>query len=100
MKEVKRWAIIKNQLDEADYIWIKNNSNQMTVNHKTTDIPSFSKEFSRVYVGSEVILTTTTEEQEAMLRLKYDNKLVLLTVVFLEPGQVYHDHFGEMYVPN
>lgn len=96
MKEVKRWTVIKHPLDEADYIWIKNNSNQMTVNHKVQDIPSFNNGFSKVYMGSEVILTTTTEEQETMLRLKYDDQLVLLTVVFLEPGQNYQDHFGSI----
>ena len=98
MKEVKRWAIIKEPLDQADCIWIKNNSDNFVVNHKVEDVPTFGNNgFSKIYLGSEVILQTTSKEQEAMLRLKYADKLILLTVVFLDAGQQFTDHFGTMY---
>lgn len=79
MKEVKRWMLKKPQLDNSDLLWLKNNTDHFHI------------------IDKEAVFQTSSTYQESMLQLKYDD-LVLLTVVFLKPNEVYEDHFGQLFV--
>lgn len=98
-KEIKRWTLLKNSFEEADYIWLRNNADAVQINHKYKEV-GYRQIKQHYYLDSEVILQTSKEEQEAMLKLKYDSQLVLLSVIFLEPGEMYQDHFGSVIYEN
>jgi hypothetical protein len=93
-KEIKRWRLFRTQLDDADYIWLRNNTDRIQINRKTEEVAHRGSQPVHMTKEIEIIIQTSTARQEAMLKLKYDDKLILLTVVFLDPGQVYEDHFG------
>ena len=97
MKTFKRWLLKRDKLDHVDFLWVKSNCHRVDCNIKTEDFSITNGQNFRVVSKQEIIITTDCDKQEAMLRLKYMDDMLLLRVLVLEPGGHIMDEYGALY---
>ena len=78
---LRRWTLNKTTFSEADYLWCK--GLKVGLRAPAPEIMSIDTAYGsrRVDMYTEiprVLITTNTREQEAMLKLKYGDSLILM----------------------
>ena len=93
MKTVKRWLLNQQTFDQSDHVWLSKWADYFHVKRNTIPCETYG---GTVHVAGElqIIVQTSTHEQENMLQLKYGKDLYLLNVLVVEPGQIYQDQYG------
>lgn len=77
MKIIKKWILLKQPIDEHEYQRLLRLSNKVEIINDKKDISSLGKN-STFIVSKKIHITTTSENQELLLKILYDNKLILL----------------------
>ena len=91
---VKRWMLALPNFTEADYKWCKKYSHDLQVKTPTSDFEIYGKRYAYASGFPEIIIQTTTQEQEDMLQLKYSGSLYLLNVIAMTENTYYQDEYG------
>ena len=81
MQTVKTWALAKSWLDASDIIWIKGLGVDLQSEALTDRVCLQGQVITEYVKGYRHELTTTCSKQETMLKLKYGEDLVLITVM-------------------
>jgi hypothetical protein len=81
MQTVKTWALAKSYLDDSDVIWIKGLGIDLQSEVLTDKVYLQGRVVTEYVTGYRHELTTTCSKQETMLKLKYGEDLVLITVM-------------------
>ena len=81
---IKKWLLNKNDISNIDVTWIKSFSSNVEI---ITDTEQFSVSGSstnfNVVVKRDVIITTDCEQHEAMLKLKYGDRMISISREFI-----------------
>lgn len=93
---VKRWLLQQHELTMDDYLWINKLKCTIDVKNHTTEVP-FSGGTRQMQWYREILIQTTTKQQENMLQLKYGNKIILMSMVMGLPGTTCIDNYGTIY---
>jgi hypothetical protein len=93
VKTVKRWLLNQQTFDQSDQVWLSKWTDYFDTKRNNTIYETYN---GRVHVAGElqIIVQTSTPNQENMLQLKYGRDLYLLNVLAMYPGQVYQDQYG------
>jgi hypothetical protein len=81
MQTVKTWVLAKSWLDDGDVIWIKGLGVDLRAEALTDKVYLQGQVITEYVKGYRHELTTTCSKQETMLKLKYGEDLVLITVM-------------------
>jgi len=81
MQTVKTWVLAKSWLDDGDVIWIKGLRVDLRAEALTDKVYLQGQVITEYVKGYRHELTTTCSKQETMLKLKYGEDLVLITVM-------------------
>ena len=84
MRIIKRWRINKPQLDESDYNWINGCCNKLESKVESHDFHNLVNHRNGQPISiagrAEYWVDTINDEQESMLKLKYEGELTLMRV--------------------
>jgi hypothetical protein len=97
MKTFKRWLLNRDKLEEHEFPWVKANCYRVDCHVKTNDFSIANGQNFSVVSRYEIIITTDCEKQEAMLKLKYIDDLILMRVVCVETNGHVMDEYGALY---
>lgn len=83
MRTVSCWRIEKDRLDEADIAWLTGCCNKLEVTGDTVNeslVPYYTSGLLKITGPRQILVETVSDEQESMLKLKYEGCLTLLKV--------------------
>jgi hypothetical protein len=80
MSDYKVWELVVDSISNNDAIWLKSASWDVRVSPLTDRVSTLSG-YSELCTGHQIVVITTCEKQESMLKLKYGDRLVLKSVI-------------------
>ena len=88
-KTVKCWSIEKDQIDDSDIAWITGCCNRLQIRDDMLDRLKFHAANGIFNVAGHrtILVETVNEEQESMLKLKYEGALTLMSVMHYGDGE-------------
>jgi hypothetical protein len=98
MKLIKRWRIEKPDLDKADVAWLTGCCNRLQVKGDDPQLYAFySTGLFKITGPRQILVETDSEEQESMLKLKYEGSLTLMLVEHWDERDIQQriDYYGE-----
>jgi hypothetical protein len=89
MRTVSCWRIEKDRLDESDVAWLTGCCNRLQVKGDDPQLyPFYSTGLVKIDGPRAILVETVSNEQESMLKLKYEGSLTLITVMHYDDRDI------------
>ena len=89
MRTVSCWRIEKDLLDEADIAWLTGCCNRLQVKGDDPQLyPFYSTGLVKIGGPRQILVETVSDEQQSMLKLKYEGCLTLISVIHCDERDI------------
>ena len=83
---IKSWRIEKDSVNDADIAWLSGCCNRLEVKQDSWTYDNLISHQTRKVItieglGKTILVETVSEEQESMLKLKYEGQLTLMSAI-------------------